>query len=96
MPRGRESRRPRARRCVDRLEVKIRRARGVEQEQDEGRRVESRENRPDTRRVQAGGRKRFNIEWLMERMSRRRRGERSRSDMRMVQPGSAYNMYMSL
>lgn len=47
MPRGRESRRPRVRRCVDRLEVKIRRARDGEKKQDEGRRVDSRENGPD-------------------------------------------------
>jgi hypothetical protein len=64
MPRGRESRRPRARRCVDRLEIKIRWARDGEKEQDEGRRVESTEDRFDSRRVKAGGRKRFNIEWL--------------------------------
>jgi hypothetical protein len=64
MPRERESRKPRVRRCVDRLEVIMRRAREAEQNQDEWRRVTSRENSQDARRVKAGGRERFNIEWV--------------------------------
>jgi hypothetical protein len=42
----------------------MRRAREAEQNQDEWRRVTSRENSQDARRVKAGGRERFNIEWV--------------------------------